>query len=187
VALLAACAAAVLGANARAQAPGSSPDAAAAPGDPASPSKSVYGKLLSIDATRGNVVMEEQDGSKLQWHFEQRVIEEAERFKPGDPLIVIYRQTGPTPKEKRVTALAFPGSAKTPIYHNLTGDRVVIRSAAGVGGRCEQTTGTVSESVIPPGGLAELLDACWCCAPAGGTCTPRTRSGLGKALLAQCF
>ena len=109
------------------------------------------------------------------------------RFKAGAPLIVIYRQIGPGPKDKRVTAIAFPGSAKSPIYTNLTGERVVLRSVAGVGGRCEQTTGSVSESVIPDGGLAEVLEDCWCCAPAGETCTPGTRSGLGRAYLAQCF
>jgi hypothetical protein len=45
----------------------------------------------------------------------------------------------------------------------------------------------VSESVLPNRGLAEVLDACWCCAPVGETCVPGNRSGLGRALLAQCF
>ena len=80
--------------------------------------------------------MTEDGGAQLAWHFNAPVIAEAARFKPGDPLIVIYRQT--SPKEKRVTAIAFPGTAKSPIYVNMTGDRVVLRSAAGVGDRCEQ-------------------------------------------------
>jgi hypothetical protein len=158
---------------------------AAAPAPAPAPSKSVYGKLLSVDTTLGNLLMTEDGGAKLAWHFDAPVIAEAGRFKPGDPLIVIYRQT--TPKEKRVTAVAFPGSAKSPIYVNLTGDRVVIRSSGGVNGQCNQTSGAVSESIIPNGGLAEVLDACWCCAPVGETCVPGNRSGLGRAILAHCF
>ena len=69
----------------------------------------------------------------------------------------------------------------------MTGDRVVIRSSGGVDGSCNQTSGTVSESLIPSGGLAEVLEECWCCAPAGETCTPGNKSGLGRALLARCF
>jgi hypothetical protein len=149
------------------------------------PTKSVYGKLLSVDRTLNNVLMLEDGGAKLAWHFEAPVIAEAAGFEPGAPLIVIYRQI--SPKQKRVTAIAFPGTAQSPIYVNMTGDRVVIRSAAGVSGSCDQTSGAVSESVIPPGGLAELMDECWCCAPAGATCAPTTKSGLGRALLAQCF
>lgn len=149
------------------------------------PTKSVYGKLMSVDKSTGSVFMIEEGGAKLAWHFDTKVVAEAARFKPGDPVIVIYRQT--SPKEKRVTALAFPGTARTPIYVNLTGDRIVIRSAAGVGGACDETSGTVSESTIPNGGLAEVIEACWCCAPAGETCTPGTRSGQGRAFLAHCF
>jgi hypothetical protein len=164
-----------------AQAPAPAPAAAPAP----APTKSVYGKLLSVDKTLGNLLMSEDGGATLAWHFDAAVIAEAARFKPGDPLIVIYRQT--TPKEKRVTAVAFPGSAKSPIYVNLTGDRVVIRSSGGVDGQCNQTSGAVSESIIPNGGLAEVMDACWCCAPVGETCIPGNKSGLGRAILAHCF
>jgi hypothetical protein len=149
------------------------------------PTKSVRGTLLSVDTSLNSVIMTEASGEKMAWHFEAAVVAEAARFKPGDPVIVIYRQT--SPKLKRVTALAFPGSAKAPIYMNLTGERVVIRSVAGVGGACEATTGSVSESTIPAGGLAEILDGCWCCAPVGSTCTPGTKSGLGRAFLAHCF
>jgi hypothetical protein len=152
---------------------------------PVVPTKSVYGKLLSVDKTLGNVLMTEDGGAQLAWHFDPAVVAEAARFKPGDPLIVIYRQV--TPKEKRVTAIAFPGTAKSPIYVNMSGDRVVIRSSGGVSGSCNQTSGNVSESVIPSGGLAEVMDECWCCAPVGETCTPGNKSGLGRALLVQCF
>jgi hypothetical protein len=170
-------------AQAPAQAPASSaPDAAQAPTPPI---KSVYGKLLSVDTSLNNLLMAEDGGAKLAWHFDRPVIAEAARFKPGDPLIVIYRQT--SPKEKRVTAVAFPGKAKTPIYVNLTSDRVVLRSAAGVNGSCNQTTGPVSESTIPSAGLAEAMEECWCCAPFGETCTPGNKTGLGRALLVQCF
>lgn len=160
---------------------------AQAPAAPTPPTKSVYGKLLSVDTGLNNVLMTEDGGAKLAWRFDARVVAEAARFKPGAPVIVIYRQTGPGPKDKRVTAIAFPGSAKAPIYMNLTSDRVVLRSAAGVNGSCSQTSGPVSESTLPSGGLAEVMDECWCCAPAGDSCTPGTKSGLGKAFLAQCF
>jgi hypothetical protein len=174
--------------RAAAQAPAAAP-AQAAPSAPAppAPTKSVYGKLLNVDTRLNSVLMAEDSGAQLAWQFNAAVIAEAARFKAGDPLIVIYRQIGPGPKDKRVTAIAFPGSAKSPIYFNMTGDRVVLRSAAGVDGACDKTAGAVSESVIPAGGLAEVLEACWCCAPAGEACTPGTRSGLGRAYLAQCF
>jgi hypothetical protein len=168
------------------QAP-AAPAAPAAPEAPTPPTKSVYGKLLSVDASSNNVLMTEDSGAQLAWRFDASIVAEAAKFKPGAPVIVIYRQIGPGPKDKRVTAIAFPGSAKSPIYVNLTSDRVVVRSAAGVSGSCSQTTGPVSESTIPVRGLAEVMDECWCCAPAGETCTPGTKSGLGRAFLAQCF
>jgi hypothetical protein len=40
---------------------------------------------------------------------------------------------------------------------------------------------------VPSGGLAEVLDACWCCAPDGQSCSPTTKSGLGRAILVSCF
>lgn len=158
---------------------------AQAPAPTPAPTKSVRGKLLSVDTALNTVLMTETNGAQMAWHFDAPIVSEAARFKPGDPVIVIYRQT--SPKEKRVTALAFPGSARAPIYVNLTGERVVLRSAAGVGGACDETSGPVSESTIPAGGLAEVMDGCWCCAPAGASCTPRTKSGQGRAFLAQCF
>ena len=101
-------------------------------------------------------------------------------------MIVIYRQI--SSNEKRVTAIAFPGTASTPIYVNLTGSRVVLRSAAAVAGVCGGAdAGPVSESIIPEGGRAEVMDACWCCAPAGSTCTPGNKSGQGQAFLERCF
>jgi len=123
---------------------------------------------------------------RLAWQFNAAVVAEAARFKPGDPMIVIYRQLASN--EKRVTALAFPGTAKAPTYINLTGDRVALRSAPAVGEACGQAdAGPVTEAAIPNGGLAEVMEACWCCAPAGETCTPGNRSGLGRAFLVQCF
>ena len=175
--------------QALAQAPAApqAPSAPAAPQAPTPPIKSVYGKLLSVDRSANNVLMTEDSGAQMAWRFDASIVAEVDKFKPGAPVIVIYRQIGPGPKDKRVTAIAFPGSAKAPIYVNMTSDRVVLRSAAGVGGSCSQTTGAVSEATIPARGLAEIVDECWCCAPAGETCTPGTKSGLGRAFLAQCF
>jgi len=160
--------------------------AAQASPDPPRTFKSVYGKLESVDPSLNGVVMRSDAGERLAWRFEKAVIAEAARFKPGDSMIVIYRQL--SPNEKRVTALAFPGTASTAIYVNMTGARVVLRSGPAVSGACGQpTAGPVHESTIPSGGLAEVMEACWCCAPSGDTCTPGNESGLGRALLVQCF
>ena len=153
---------------------------------PARASKSVRGKLESIDKSLNGVVMKSDTGERLAWRFDAAVIAEAARFKPGDPMIVIYRQLGPN--EKRVTALAFPGTASAPTYINTTGSRVVLRSAPATGGICGQPeAGPVSESTIPRSGRAEALEACWCCAPAGETCNPGNKSGEGQAILVTCF
>jgi hypothetical protein len=160
--------------------------AAQAKAGPPAPKKSVYGKLQSVDKSLNGVIMMSDSGERLAWRFEPAVIAEAARFKPGDPMIVIYRQI--TPNEKRVTAVAFPGSATTPIYVNLTGDRVVLRSSPAVDGVCGRPdAGPVKESPIPVGGLAEATEACWCCSSPDETCTTGNKTGLGRALLVQCF
>jgi hypothetical protein len=164
--------------------------ATARPAPPASPDappphKSVYGTLASIDKVESAIVMKSDAGERLAWRFDPKVIAEASRFKSGDAMIVIYRQTAPN--EKRVTALAFPGSAATPIYVNTTGGRVVVRSTPAVDGACTRTEGVVTESTIPAGGVAEVLQGCWCCAVPGEGCTPANKSGNGRALLVQCF
>lgn len=161
--------------------------AAQSPAEPPRPHKSVYGKLVSIDKSRSSVVMKSDGGQRLVWRFDAAVIGEAARFKPGDAMIVIYRQTASN--EKRVTALAFPDSASTPIYENMTGSRVVVRSsAAAADGTCGQpSAGPISESTIPSGGRSEVLEGCWCCAAPGEACAPSNKSGLGRALLVRCF
>jgi hypothetical protein len=152
----------------------------------ARPHKSVYGKLLGVDRSQNIVLMTSDAGDNLSWRFEPEVVAEAARFEPGAAMIVIYRQL--PGNVKRVTALAFPGAEKAPTYVNLTGERVVLRSAAMVDGACERAgEGPVTESVIPRGGRAEALHGCWCCAVSGETCSPTTKSGVGRAYLAQCF
>ena len=178
--------------RAAAQAP---PDATASPAaaspdptipDPGRPHKSVYGKLSTVDKTLNGVAMTTDSGERMAWRFNPQVVAEAARFKPGDRMIVIYRQIASN--EKRVTALAFPGSAPRPQYVNTTGSRVTVRSAAAVDGVCgTPDAGPVTESVIPAGGIAEVLEACWCCAAAGESCTPGNKSGNGRALLVHCF
>jgi hypothetical protein len=161
---------------------------AAAQASPAAPrpKKSVYGQLESVDKRLNGVFMRSNDGKRLVWRFEPAVIAEAEKFKPGDPMIVIYRQV--TPNDKRVTAVAFPGTASVPTYVNLTGSRVTLRSAPMVEGACGRSdAGPVQEITIPAGGTAETAEACWCCASAEETCTPGNKTGLGRALLVQCF
>ena len=148
--------------------------------------KSVYGKLESVDKSLRGVVMRSDAGERLAWRFPEAVVSEAARFQPGDAMIVIYRQL--SANEKRVTALAFPGKASTPLYVNTTDARVVLRSAPAVGEVCGQAdAGPVQEITIASGGVGEALEACWCCAPSGQSCTPGNRTGAGRALLVNCF
>jgi hypothetical protein len=155
--------------------------------EPARVSKSVRGTLQSVDQRAGGVIMKADDGKRLSWRFSAPVVAEVAKVAIGAPTIVIYRQT--SPNQKRVTAIAFPGTASTPTYVNLTGERVVLRSAAAADdGTCTaKATGTVSESTIPAGGRAEVLEGCWCCGVSGGSCEPGTRSGAGIAYLEACF
>ncbi len=159
--------------------------AQSSPAPPPGP-KSVRGTLRTVDKGLNRVTMKTAAGKSLAWGFSPAVIAEVDKFTAGTPMIVIYRQV--TPTEKHVTAVAFPGTAKTPTYVNLTGSRVVLRSRAAIGNVCAAAdTGPVSESIIPEGGRAEAMEACWCCAPVGGTCTPGTKSGQGQAFLERCF
>jgi hypothetical protein len=155
--------------------------------EPARAQKSVRGKLLTIDTRLNALAMETEAGERLAWRFDKTVIKEAAKFfKAGAPVIVIYRLLGPS--EKRVTAIAFPGTASTPTYINVSGYRALLRSAPAVGDACGgPDAGPVTESAMPVGGRAEALDACWCCAPPDKTCTPANKTGLGEALLVSCF
>jgi hypothetical protein len=148
--------------------------------------KSVYGKLESVDTRLNGAFMRSDQGKRLAWRFDKKVIAEMARFHPGDPMIVIYRQI--SSNEKRVTAVAFPGSAETPVYVNLTGARVLLRSAPMKDGACgAPDAGPIVDSVIPDGGRAEAPDACWCCSTSDATCNPANKTGKGIALLSQCF
>lgn len=130
--------------------------------------------------------MKSDSGQRMAWRFDAAVVAEVARFKPGDAMIVIYRQV--TPADKKVTAVAFPGSAPTALYVNMTGSSVLLRSAPATDGVCGKAdAGPVSDSVIPDRGMAEASGACWCCAPSGGSCTPGNKTGEGKALLVSCF
>jgi hypothetical protein len=159
---------------------------AQAPADTARAHKSVYGKLETVDAKLNGVVIRSDAGERLGWRFDRKVIAQLAEFKPGDPVIVIYRQM--SPNDKAVTAIAFPGKAETPIYVNATGFRVVMRSAPMVDGVCSNTAAApLNQSVLPVDGTAEILDECWCCAAAGDSCSPSNKSGNGRAILIRCF
>jgi hypothetical protein len=163
---------------------GAQPATAPAAPDSARPQKSMYGTLDGVHDSVGGITMKTDAGRRVGWKVHARVLAEAAKFKVGDPMIVIYRQI--SPNEKRVTAVAFPGTAATPLYLNTTGSRVTMRSSPMVDGVCGQGT-PVTEAVIPPGGTAEVLEACWCCAEIGESCTPGNRTGQGRALLVACF
>jgi len=167
-------------------APAASPTLPPAP-DSGRPQKSAYGTMSAIDKSLSAVAMKTRDGRKLAWKFPPRVIEQIlTSFKVGDPMIVIYRQISPS--EKRVTAVAFPGSAATPIYVNTTGSRVLVRTSPMVGGVCgAPDAGPISESILPADGRAEVQEACWCCAVDGESCVPGNKSGNGRAYLVSCF
>jgi hypothetical protein len=156
------------------------------PSEPSRPKKSVYGKLDGINKRLNGVFMLTDANQRVAWRFEAAVIAEIEKMPPANPMIVIYRQV--TTNDKRVTAVAFPGTAASPTYMNLTGDRVALRSAPHVNGACGQADpATVQETTIPRGGWAEATDGCWCCAVAGETCNPGNKSGNGRAILVGCF
>jgi len=172
-----------------AQSPAPAPPKAASPSANAAPEphKSVRGKLESFVASRNGVIMRSDAGERLAWKFDASVIAELAKFQPGAPMIVIYRQISPS--DKRVTAVAFPGTAEKPTYTNMTGAKVSLRTAPMVGGVCSQMPAAAPglDFTIQEGGRAEVLDACWCCAPSGETCTPSNKSGLGQAFLVKCF
>lgn len=101
-------------------------------------------------------------------------------------MIVIYRQISPS--AKRVTAVAFPGSADTAQYVNLTGERILLRAAPASAGECSQAVaGPFIDRTIPAGSLGDADGGCWCCGPAGGSCLPSNKTGNGKAFLVSCF
>jgi hypothetical protein len=103
----------------------------------------------------------------------------------ADDGVVIYRERG---ADKAVTAIAFPGAAATPVYVNTTSQRVTLVSGPMVNGACGQPSAEPLRTTnILSGGQAETTDACWCCAPAGRTCTPANKTGLGRAFLTRCY
>jgi len=148
--------------------------------------KSVYGTFESVSKTRNSIAMKSDEGKRVEWRMDPRVLAETGDVKPGDRMIVIYRQI--STNEKRVTAVAFPGSAKNPTYVNTTGERVSVRSSPAVNGGCDTPSpDRVDESVIPVGGRAEIAEGCWCCSTVGESCTPGNQTGAGRALLVSCF
>jgi hypothetical protein len=155
--------------------------------DSASVHKSVYGKLKSVSKSRNAVFMTSDSGEQLAWRFNARIVAELGRFEPGQAMIVIYRQT--RSNEKSVTAVAFPGTANGPVYVNMTGERVLLRSGPMLSGACAPAAPDVEvhETSIAAGGMTEISDGCWCCAPEEHTCSPANKSGNGKALLVQCY
>jgi len=147
--------------------------------------KSVHGKLDAVDLQLNGVIMVTDEGKRVAWKFDKAVIDQLSGFKPGDPMVVIYREKG---KDKAVTALAFPGAAQTAVYVNTTGQRVELVSGPMVNGACGAAAEAPPTTItIPMGGRADTADACWCCAPAGETCTPANKTGAGRAFLTNCY
>ena len=148
-------------------------------------SKTVHGKLEMVNESVNGVAVVSDDGQRMAWQFDKAVIARLKDFKPGDPVVVIYRLRG---ADKAVTAIGFPGAADTPVYVNVTGQRVALVSGPMVNGACGQPAAEPLHATnILSGGQAETSDACWCCAPAGRTCAPANKTGLGRAFLTRCY
>jgi hypothetical protein len=167
--------------------PGGTATRAAAQG--AAPSRiafeTVHGKLEMVNESVNGVAVVLDEGQRMAWQFDKTVIEQLKGFKPGDPVVVIYRERG---GGKAVTAIGFPGKAATPVYINTAGERVELVSGPMTGGVCGQAADTpVNRTTIPTGGRAETQDACWCCAPVGQACVPSNKTGLGQAFLIHCY
>jgi hypothetical protein len=157
----------------------------AAQGQGALAFRTVHGKLEMVNESVHGVSVVSDDGQRMAWQFDKGVIEKLKAFKPGDPVVVIYRERG---SDKAVTAIAFPGAAATPVYVNTTGQRVALVSGPLVDGACGQPAAeSLHTTSILSGAQAETSDACWCCAPAGRTCTPANKTGLGRAFLTRCY
>ena len=165
--------------------PGAPASRAHAQGATAMAFRSVHGTLETVDESLNGIVMKSDEGRRVAWKFDKAVIARIARFKPGDPIVVIYRQRG---SDKAVTAVAFPGAADAPLYVNTTGQRVELVSGPMVNGACGQPSDHApNTTTMPMGGRAELADACWCCAPAGESCVPANKTGAGQAFLTRCF
>jgi hypothetical protein len=147
--------------------------------------RTVHGKLEMVNESVNGVSVVSDQGQRMAWQFDETVIAQIKGFKPGDPVVVIYRERG---GGKAVTAIGFPGKAATPVYINTAGERVELVSGPMTGGVCGQAADTpVHRTTIPTGGRAETQDACWCCAPVGQACVPSNKTGLGQAFLIHCY
>lgn len=147
--------------------------------------KSVHGKLETVDESASGIIMRTDEGRRMAWKFDKALVARLTGFKAGDPVVVIYRQRG---SDKAVTAIAFPGAAAAAVYVNSTGQRVELVGGPLVNGACgEPSDAPVSTTSIPMGGQAEVAQACWCCAPAGGMCIPANKTGAGQAFLVHCY
>jgi len=147
--------------------------------------RTVHGKVEMINPSVKAVAVIADDGRRMARQFDEKVIERLKGFKVGDSVVVIYRELG---AEKAVTAIAFPGAAASPVYVNTTDQRVTLVSGPMVDGACGKPSAEPLRTTnILGGGQAETTDACWCCAPAGRTCTPANKTGLGRAFLTRCY
>jgi hypothetical protein len=189
VLVLAAGLAATAPAQAPAPAPAPAPAKTPAQANAQRPSKiavrTVYGKIEMVNESVRGLAIVADDGQRMAWQLDKKVIDQVKAFKPGDSVIVIYRERG---AGKAVTAIAFPGKAETPLYVNTTGERVELVSGPMVDDACGKAPeASIHRTTIPTGARAETQDACWCCAPAGQACVPSNRTGLGQAFLIHCY
>jgi hypothetical protein len=145
----------------------------------------VHGKLDVVNERLNGVSVISDDGKRMAWQLDERVIAQVKRFKPGTPVVVIYRVRG---GGTAVTAIAFPGAAASPIYVNTSAERIELVSGPMVDAACgKPAEASIHTTTIPIGARAETQDACWCCAPAGKACIPANKTGLGQAFLVHCY
>jgi hypothetical protein len=148
--------------------------------------KTVEGVLDRVVTDEEGIIVRTDDGQLLAWRLPGPVVAAAAKFAAGTRVWVIYR--GVDPEDRAVTALGFAGKAHQPLYVNATGYDAVLRSSAGVEGRCDSPgPGPADELEIRKGLFGAVQGACWCCAPKGQTCTPSNPARGGRVVLAQCF
>ena len=132
------------------------------------------------------VAVVSDDGQRMAWQFDKAVIAQLKGFKPGDPVVVIYRQRG---ADKAVTAIGFPGAAATPVYVNTTGQRVELVSGPMVNGACGQPAAApLNTTTIPTGRPGrDRRTPAGAARPRARPACPANKTGLGRAFLTRCY
>ena len=88
--------------------PGAPSPRAAAQDTGALASRTVHGKLEMVNESVRGVAVVSDAGQRMAWQFDEAVIEKLKGFKPGDPVVVIYRAAGRATRRSRRSASPAP-------------------------------------------------------------------------------